>query len=105
MLDRELAKAREFAVIDAAMDEATRAKFIGDGCNRDGDGGMSYRAVWRSAHQLVLEHCDEAPLHAAMNADRELAKGDLDRYRFWLGVARSFERNGRRVPVAGERLN
>ena len=22
---------------------------------------MSYRAVWRSAHQLVLDHCDNLP--------------------------------------------
>jgi hypothetical protein len=28
LLDRELIKAREFAVIDAAMDETTRAKFL-----------------------------------------------------------------------------
>ncbi len=66
---------------------------------------MSYRAVWRSAHLLVLKHCDEAPLHAAMNADRELAKGELDRYRFWLSVIDALKEMGRRVPVAGERLN
>ena len=50
---------------------------------------MSYRAVWCSAHQLVLEHCDNAPLHAAMNADEALAQGELDRYRFWLEVVKA----------------
>jgi len=40
----------------------------------------AYRAVWRSAHQLVLEHCDNAALHAAINADRALAERRLDSF-------------------------
>jgi hypothetical protein len=66
---------------------------------------MTYRAVWRSAHKLVLEHCDNAPLNAAMNADRALAEGRLDNYRFWLDVIETLKEMGRRVPVTGERLN
>jgi hypothetical protein len=66
---------------------------------------MTYRAVWRSAHQLVLDHCDNAPLHAAINADRALAEGRPDNYRFWLGVIAAIGDMGRTVPVDGERLN
>jgi hypothetical protein len=46
----------------------------------------AYRAVWRSAHQLVLDHRDNAALHAAMNADRALEEGRLAVYRFWREV-------------------
>jgi len=66
---------------------------------------MTYRAVWRSAHQLVLEHCHNATLHAAMNADRALAEGRLDNYRFWLEVIEALRDMGRCGPVDGERLN
>jgi hypothetical protein len=66
---------------------------------------VTYRAVWRSAHQLVLDHCDDAHVCAAMNADRALAEGRLDNYRFWLGVMEALVEMGRRVPVSGERLN
>jgi hypothetical protein len=66
---------------------------------------MTYRAVWRSAHQLVLDHCDDASLQAAMNADRALAEGRLDNYRFWLAVIEAIGDMGRRAPVVGERLN
>jgi hypothetical protein len=52
----------------------------------------------------VLEYCDDAPLHAAMNADRELEKGDIDRHQFWRAVIGALKEMGRRVPVAGERL-
>jgi hypothetical protein len=45
---------------------------------------MTYRAVWRSAHQLLLDHCDNASLEAALNADRTLAEGRDDNYRFGL---------------------
>jgi hypothetical protein len=66
---------------------------------------MTYRAVWRSAHQLVLDHCDDASLQAAMNADRALAEGRLENYRFWLAVVEAIGDMGRRTPVDGERLN
>jgi hypothetical protein len=42
---------------------------------------MSYRAVWRSAHQLVMDHFDDAPLQATMRADAAMADGDIDNYR------------------------
>lgn len=66
---------------------------------------MTYRAVWRTAHQLVLDHCDNAPLHAAMNADLALAEGGLHNYQFWVDVIAAIKEMGRRLPVDGERLN
>ena len=66
---------------------------------------MTYRAVWRSAHKLVLEHCDNAALHAATSADRALAEGRADNYRFWRDVIEALKDMGRRLPVDHERLN
>jgi hypothetical protein len=66
---------------------------------------MTYRDIWRIAHQLVLDHCDDAGLRAAMNADKALAKGHLVSYRFWRDVMEAIAEMGRTVPVVGERLN
>ena len=52
----------------------------------------------------MLDHLDNAPVKAAMNADDALARGDLDRYRFWLEVLKAIADMGRKVPVNGERL-
>jgi hypothetical protein len=68
-------------------------------------GGTVYRDVWRTAHTLVLDHCDKATIHAAMNADKALAKGRLDAYRFWREVIEALKAMGRRLPVEGESLN
>ena len=62
-------------------------------------------SAWRIAHQLVLDHCDNAGIHAAMNADKALARGRLDGYRFWREVIEALKDMGRRVPIDGERLN
>ena len=40
-----------------------------------------------------------------MNADRALAKGRLDAYRFWREVIEALREMGRRVLVDGERLD
>lgn len=71
----------------------------------EGNNEVTYRAVWRIAHQLVLDHCDHAGFHAAMNADKALAKGRIDAYRFWREVMGALREMGRRLPVDGERLN
>ncbi len=43
--------------------------------------------IYRSAQLLIDQHGDEAPIHAAMQADAMLDKGDLD------GVAADRERS------------
>ena len=42
--------------------------------------------IWRSANILVTHHGAEAPIHAAMQADAMLEKGDLDGQRVWLRI-------------------
>ena len=42
--------------------------------------------IWRSASVLVKQHGDAAPIHAAMQADAMLDKGDLDGRAVWLRI-------------------
>ncbi len=39
--------------------------------------------VYRSAKLLIDQHGDEAPIHAAMQADAMLDKGDVDGAAVW----------------------
>ncbi len=57
--------------------------------------------VFRSAHLLVKQHGAEATIHAAMNADAMLDRGDLDGERVWLRIIRAIRELQRR-PKAGE---
>ncbi len=45
--------------------------------------------IYRTAKLLVNNHGAEAPIHAAMNADAMLAKGDMDGRAVWLRVVRA----------------
>ncbi len=40
--------------------------------------------IYRTARMLINEHDDEAPIHAAMRADKQLEAGDLDGQAVWL---------------------
>ena len=62
---------------------------------------MSSLDIYRSAHLLVKQHGAEASIHAAMNADAMLEKGDLDGQRVWLRNIRAIEKL-QRQPKAGE---
>ncbi len=45
--------------------------------------------IYRSASLLVKQHGEDAPIHAAMRADANLEKGDLDGYAVWKRVLRA----------------
>ena len=45
--------------------------------------------IWRAAHLLILEHAEEAELHAATMADRFLGWGHIDGYKEWLRIRRA----------------
>ncbi len=44
--------------------------------------------IYRSAQLLIDNHGTEAPIHAAMNADAMLAKGDMDGRAMWPALRR-----------------
>ena len=47
--------------------------------------------TYRIAKLFVDKHGAEAPIHAAMNADAMLAKGDMDGRVVWLRVVKAVE--------------
>ncbi len=58
--------------------------------------------IYRSAQVLIKQHGQDAPIHAAMNADAMLDKGDLDGYAAWKRILRTvgeLQRAGPRARV------
>lgn len=47
--------------------------------------------IYRTAHLLISQCEEDAAILAAMNADKFLAKGDLDGHAAWLRVKRAIE--------------
>ncbi len=47
--------------------------------------------IYRSAKLLIDQHGEDAPIFAAMQADRCLAAGDLDGKAVWMGVIRAIK--------------
>ncbi len=45
--------------------------------------------IYRSANVHVQQHGEDAPIHAAMQADAMLEKGDLDGYAVWKRILRA----------------
>jgi hypothetical protein len=44
--------------------------------------------LWACAHHYILEHGEDAPIIAAMQADELLADGDLDGFRTFQSILR-----------------
>ncbi len=47
--------------------------------------------IYRSAHLLIRQHGEDAPIHAAIQADKCLESGDLDGKAVWIGVIRAIK--------------
>ncbi len=47
--------------------------------------------IYRSAHLLIEQHGEDAPIFAAQQADACLEKGDLDGKATWMGVIRAIK--------------
>ncbi len=45
--------------------------------------------IYRTANLLIRQHGEDAPIHAAMQADAMLDKGDLDSYAVWKRIVRA----------------
>ena len=57
--------------------------------------------MYRSAEVLVEHHGKDAPIHAAMNADAMLDKGDLDGFSVWKRILWAAEELQRAEPGPG----
>ncbi len=47
--------------------------------------------IYRSAHLLIKCHGDDAPIHAAMRADKLMDAGDMDGRAVWLRIVKAIE--------------
>ena len=47
--------------------------------------------IYRTAHELIKQHGDHAPIEAAMRADEMLEVGDMDGLAVWKRIVRAVE--------------
>lgn len=47
--------------------------------------------IYRAANELIKQHGDDAPIHAAMRADKMLEAGDLDGLATWKRILKAVE--------------
>ena len=47
--------------------------------------------IYRAANELIKQHGDKAPIHAAMRADELLEAGDMDGKAVWVRIMRTVE--------------
>lgn len=66
---------------------------------------ISDRDIWRTAHAMIEQFCDDAAARAAQRVDALLAEGDLDGHRVWKRVLASIQEIRRSALIDGERLN
>ena len=45
--------------------------------------------IYRSANELIEQHGDDAPIHAAMRADELMETGDMDGRAVWLRIVKA----------------
>ncbi len=47
--------------------------------------------IYRTANELIKQHSEDAPIHAAMQADKRMEAGDLDGCAVWKRVIRAIK--------------
>ncbi len=47
--------------------------------------------IYRAANELIKQHGDKAPIHAAMRADELLNAGDMDSKAVWVRIMKAVE--------------
>ena len=47
--------------------------------------------IYRTANELIKQHGDDAPIHAAMRADKLLDAGDMDGQAVWKRILAAVE--------------
>ncbi len=52
---------------------------------------MASLAVYRTANELIEQHGEDAPIHAAMCADELMGAGDMDGRAVWLRIVKAVE--------------
>ena len=47
--------------------------------------------IYRSANELIEQHGEDAPIHAAMRADELMEAGDMEGEAVWLSIVKAIE--------------
>ena len=47
--------------------------------------------IYRSAKELIEQHDEDAPIHAAMRADELMEAGDMEGVAVWLRIVKAIE--------------
>ena len=47
--------------------------------------------IYQTANELIKQHGDDAPIHAAMRADELLEAGDMDGKAVWLQITKAID--------------
>ena len=61
--------------------------------------------IYRAAKELIKQHGEDAPIHAAMRADELLKAGDLDGQATWKQILKTIEKLQSRERPEGEKLH
>ncbi len=59
---------------------------------------MASLAVYRTANELIEQHGEDAPIHAAMRADELMEAGDMEGEAVWLRIVKAVEELRQREP-------
>ncbi len=47
--------------------------------------------IYRSANELIKQHGEDAPIHAAMRADKLMEAGDMEGEAAWIRIVKAIE--------------
>ncbi len=47
--------------------------------------------IYRSANELIKQHGEDAPIHAAMRADELMEAGDMEGVAVWIRIVKAVE--------------
>jgi hypothetical protein len=61
--------------------------------------------IYRSANELIEQHGEEAPIHAAMRADELMETGDMDGRAVWLRIVKAIAELLSRERPEGEKVH
>ncbi len=60
--------------------------------------------IYRSANELIEQHGEDVPIHAAMRADELMETGDMDGRAVWLRIVMAIEELPANEWLQGEKV-
>ena len=61
--------------------------------------------IYQTANELIKQHGDDAPIHAAMRADELLDAGDMDGQAVWKRIVAAVEELQSKEPPEGAKVH